>query len=235
MSIVCDRTVGEEPCHAPKDRIARLQMETTLAVLGDDRRSNEFSHRFSRISIGQEQVNPYDPPPAHPGNPDARESPSVVVPYRLDWLSFGAIAASAVDAVAVWTFYSNGTGSIGYPVLARLAAISLIWIPVCRLLGPLLIPMTPSTCKKPICVFYISLGVLLSINNFSGHFLGFFVFDATVGLPQVGAACVIFGLITFCIQRPQHGNRPRAVGHAVFWIAGLILIECAFYLIGIVI
>ena len=29
-----------EPCHSPKDRMARLQMEPTLAVLGDDRRSS---------------------------------------------------------------------------------------------------------------------------------------------------------------------------------------------------
>lgn len=28
-----------EPSRAPKDRMGRLQMETTLAVLGDDRRS----------------------------------------------------------------------------------------------------------------------------------------------------------------------------------------------------
>ena len=146
-------------------------------------------------------MNPYDPPHADSINPAPTDS-AFVVPYRLDWLSSGAIAASAVDAVAVWIFFSNGTGAIGYPVLARLAAISLAWIPVCRLLGPLLIPLMPLTCKQPICVFYISLGVLLSINNFSGHFLGYFVFDATVGLPQLGAVCVVLGMIAFCSSTP---------------------------------
>ncbi len=52
------RTDGRrgEPCHAPKDRVARSQLETTLAVLGDDCRSPALSLRKCRIHTRQPKL-----------------------------------------------------------------------------------------------------------------------------------------------------------------------------------
>jgi hypothetical protein len=186
--------------------------------------------------VSTTSINPYEPTLLQGDDQTPRPiDDTLIVPFRLDWLTLAAFVASLMDAVAIWIFFSNGTGMIGDRILAPLASKSPVWIPIYRLAVPMLIPVMPQTCRQSFAVFYLATGVAFSINNFSGHFLGKFVFLDSIGLLPTGAACFVFAIVAFYLGVMHSRNVTRSLRNTMAWTAFAALIQFAFYLVDHVI
>ena len=178
----------------------------------------------------QRRVNPYEPSRTDaPHAADANPNGNLFVPYRLDWLVSSAIAFTVLVSYGTYLVQSNGTGVIVDPILSRLVAHSVIWIPIYRLGSPILLPLMPDVARQTYGVLFLSIGVLFSINNLSGHYFGNFVFVDNLGFfPTVGF-CFGLALIVFCLRSVASGNVLRSLRNTAFWLAIAVLVHVFLY------
>ena len=183
----------------------------------------------NRILVTESPPNPYAPTSPETGSKyPTYDQESLFTPYRLDGWAIAAISASVLDSVSIGLLLSQGTGVIRDPILGPLAARSLLWIPVYRLAVPLLIPLMPKVCRQSFAVFYLAVGLLFSINNFSGHYAGWFVFVDSFGLYVSLALCLIPATQAFGVYSMRAGDFARSLRTTLAWIAFAFMIQAAF-------
>lgn len=184
------------------------------------------------VLLTQSAPNPYAPGPAEIDRQRHGDEESLFVPYRIDRFAMAAILASLLDSISIGLILIYGTGVIGDPILGPLAAHSLFWIPIYRLAVPLLIPLMPQVCRQSFAIFYLAVGVLFSVNNFSGHFIGWFVFVETIGLYVSLAICFVPAIQAFGVFAIRSGKFARPLRITVAWIVIALMIQATFFIIS---
>ena len=156
--------------------------------------------------------------------------------YRLDFLTVGMIAATALDAATTYYFISRGVGQELNPVLGPLTERSLIWIPIYFAIPTLLVPAMPDVCRQTFAVPHLIGGLVFGMNNLGVILSGQAPILDAIGYYNLEAAVLLIGLLTFAYQvktRSKDWASAIKSTRTVFtWIVAIAFLEGVFYLAG---
>lgn len=156
--------------------------------------------------------------------------------YRLDTLTGTAIAAVALDTFTTVYFLHTGLGSEMNPVLAPLAAKSLIWVVVYLLGRALLLPLFPDVSRQVIASYYLCICLIFGASNWSGIIHGDYWAVRVFGFWSIQAFAICVTVATWLwLLVHKSKNRAAALRSTLVLlgcIALLIATEAAFYLLG---
>ncbi|MFN3192022.1 MAG: hypothetical protein ACE361_16040 [Aureliella sp.] len=184
-------------------------------------------------------ANPYEPPRVSVAQRASREHHSTLVTaIQLDWLTAAALAATLLSSFAIYLYHSAGTGTIGDPILFRLANQSLAWIPIYRMAMPILILFIPVPCRRSFAIFFLALGILCSLNDLMGHFVGlypvtYFSANSSTGLLAGIMACLVLTCGQFALDLFNSANRIRFVAYGAGWLGLMLLVQVAFWILSL--
>jgi hypothetical protein len=153
------------------------------------------------------------------------------ISYRLDALTFAAIAAAALDAWTTYYFLAHNLGVEKNAVLALLAQHSLAWVPVFIMSRPLFIPFLPEVCRQTFAVFFLTVGLLFGLNNLGGIFAGSYFIVDIFSFASVIISGLFFGALTFVFQLVTNAtgrSLPGSIAIVVAWIGVFISFDFAF-------
>jgi hypothetical protein len=155
------------------------------------------------------------------------------VRYHLDVLTVSSLAATLLDIGTTCWFLAAKAGTEANPVLAPLAARSLLWVPVYLGGRNLLIPAMARIYREPFALGFLLSGLLCGINNLTGILAGSFFLVKAIGILALGAVAVVPALVWFAIHLARTTGKWRALGGTVAWVGLFGLVEGAFYLLGL--
>ena len=162
-------------------------------------------------------------------NQSTRRRPS----YQLDGLVICMFGAVIFDLVTTYYGLTRLPAVEANPVLAPLLKQSFVWLAVYGFIRPMLLPFVPKEFRRIFTLFFLVAHIYGGINN-SGML--FFTYSITNHFGYwIPAGLLGFGTLAMfvyeLVRYPK--NRWVMVGWTIGILAVFLLIEGAFYLIGI--
>ena len=144
------------------------------------------------------RINPYEPPRAIDVSiPPSHTETRFLVGPQFCLLSCAVLVVSFASAVAIYLYYHHyKIAGIGDPILAGLAAESVVWIPIYRLASPSLILVMPKDCRSTFGTFFLILGLACCVNDYALIFADWSIVTEAIGLYRAFAACIACLLYT---------------------------------------
>ena len=152
---------------------------------------------------------------------------TVVARYRVDLLMTVMLLATALDAWTTFTFLDRGLGVEVNPVLAPLAAKSLVWVPIYLFATPLFVPAMPELCRQGFAGYFSSIGLLLGLNNLSGIYRGDYFLIDSIGMVPVLVLSVGVGAVSLFARALSIGSNREQLRHGLIAVGVWTLVALA--------
>ncbi len=151
---------------------------------------------------------------------------------RLDWFTGSVLASSFASAIGIYLYFTQGISSIGDPILAPLAAQTIVWIPIYRMATPALVLFMPQTSRRAFGLFHLVISIGACVNDFGGVYFGEWVFVSAIGLIPSFLFCVTLGIAVFAYELWKAERRTQVIVHGFGWLAITLGLQTMFWMIG---
>ena len=154
--------------------------------------------------------------------------------YHVDGWVLAMFAVKLLDVVTTYLLSALRLGFEMNPVCAALMRHSLLWSPVYLMAFPLVVPLLPEIPRRAFVLYFLASGLMAGLNNLGGIlFHHFFIID-TFGFWMPEGFCVAGAFVFFVYELYRSSkNRVGPVVAALACLGVLLVIEGAFYLLGI--